>query len=289
MKAHRFSSIAAAFAASTLLLVALAWSQTTEGQEEHSARTFTVNPGSTLVVENFKGTIHVTGTEGKQVVVNVEKKFEGRDSDRKWWMANTHVNFENDPSRVRVAVQYPNSNCFLGCDDSEHSDYTASVELTIQVPKHTNLNLSGHKPDMKVSLIEGDLHIHSHKSPIDIESTSGTIDIATYKESVRLRDVSIRGPLRLTMQKGEATVEAKTLGDEVNIETEKGNVVLEVPRTARLTVDYTGGRRSNFHSDLPVTSTAGFRSNEMRGTINGGGTPVHLRTEKGSFLLQGTR
>jgi hypothetical protein len=289
MKTYRSFSIAAAFAASTLLLAALAWSQTSEGQEERFARTFTVNPGSTLIVENFKGTIHVTGSDTKQVVVNVEKKFEGKDADRNWWMANTRVTFENDPSRVRVAVQYPNSNCFLGCDDSEHSEYTASVELTIQVPKHTNLNLSGHKPDMKVSSIEGDLHIHSHKSPIDIESTTGSIDIATYKESVRLRDVSIRGPLRLTMQKGEATIEAKTLGDEVNIETEKGSVVLEVPRTAGLTVDYTGGRRSNFHSDLPITSTAGFRSNEMRGTINGGGTHLRLRTEKGSFSLESAR
>src|SRR4029077_17885170 len=104
------------------------------------------------------------------------------------------------------------------------------------------------------------------------ESTTGSIDIKTYKESVHLRDVSVRGPLRLTMYKGEATLAAKSLGDEVNIETEKGSVVLEVPRTAGLTVHYSGGRRANFHSDLPITSTAGFRSEEMSGTINGGGT-----------------
>lgn len=289
MKTHRLVWMASAFAVSTLLVATSAWSQASETQEEHFSRAFTVNSGGTLVVENFKGTIHVTGTDTKQVFVNVEKKFEGTDSDRKWWMANTHVNFENDPSRIRVAVQYPNSTCFLGCDDSEHSDYAASVELTIQVPKHTNLNLSGHKPDMKISSVEGDLRIHSHKSPINIESTIGSIDIATYKESVRLRDVTIRGPLHLTMQKGEVTVAAKSLGDEVNIETEKGSVVLEVPRTAGLTVDYTGGRRANFHSDLPITSTAGFRSNEMRGTINGGGTRLRLRTEKGSFSLESTR
>jgi putative adhesin len=203
-------------------------------------------------------------------------------------MVNTHINFENDPSRVRVAVQYPNSDCFLGCNDA-HSDYTAGVELTIQVPKHTNLKLSGHKPDVKISSIEGDLQIHSYKSPIDIESTTGGIDIETYKESVHLRDVSVRGPLHLTMQKGEATIQAKSLGDEVNIETEKGSVVLGVPRTAGLTIDYSGGRRANFHSDLPITSETGFRSNEMRGTVNGGGTRLRLRTEKGSISLESMR
>lgn len=288
MKIHRSVSIAFFFAASTLLFTSPASCQTAENQEEHFTRTFTANSGSTLVVENFKGTIHVTGTETNQLVVKVDKTFEGSDRDRKWWMTNTHVNFENEPNRVRVAVQYPNANCFVGCDDGDHSDYTASVELTIQVPKHTNLNLSGHKPDVRVSAVEGDLRIHSYKSPIKIESTTGSIDIKTYKETVDLREVSIRGPLRLDMFKGEATVVARSLGDDVNVETEKGSVVLRVPRTAGITVHYSGGRRANFHSDLPIVSTAGFRSEEMSGTINGGGTHLRLRTEKGSISLETT-
>jgi len=289
MNTRRSLSIALFSAALTLLMALPAWSQTAEDQAEHFSRTFNVNPGATLVVENFKGTIHVTGSDSKQIAVKVDKVFEGTDSDRKRWMANARVNFENDPNRVRVNVQYPNSSCFLGCGEGIQSDYTAAVELTIQVPKHTSLNLSGHKPDVKVSAIEGDLRIHSFKSPINVESTTGSIDIKTYKESVRLRDVSVRGPLRLSMFKGEATITAKILGDDVNIETEKGNVVLRLPSTAGLTVHYSGGRRANFHSDLPITSTAGLRSNELSGTINGGGTHLRLRTEKGSFSLESTR
>jgi len=285
MKARRLFSIAVALAVLTWLCQAPALSQTARSEEEGLTRTFTVNSGATLAVENYKGTIHVTGSDSKQVVINVEKKFEGSDSDRKWWMDNTHINFDNDPSRVRVAVQYPNSNCVLGSCD-EHSDYTGMVELTIQAPRHTRLNLSGYKPDVKVSAIEGDLQIHSYKSPINIESTVGAIDITTYKESVHLRDVSLRGRLHLIMQKGEATVEAKSLGDEVEIETEKGRVVLGVPRTAGLTIDYSGGRRANFHSDLPIASATGFGSDEMHGTINGGGTRLRLRSEKGSISLE---
>jgi len=288
MNSRRSLSNAVVFAA-LMLGASPAWSQNAEVQEEHFSRTFNVNPSGTLVVENFKGTIHVTGSDSKQVNVKVDKVFEGTDGDRKWWMANTRVNFENDPSRVRVAVQYPNSSCFLGCGEGIQSDYTASVELTIQVPKHTNLKLSGHKPDVKVSAVDGDLQIHTYKSPINIESTAGSIDIKTYKETVNLRDVSIRGPFRLTMFKGEATLIAKALGDDVSIETEKGSVVLQLPRTAGLTVHYSGGRRANFHSDLPITSTAGLRSNELSGTINGGGTHLRLRTEKGSFSLESAR
>ncbi|HWC15502.1 MAG TPA: hypothetical protein VG498_00720 [Terriglobales bacterium] len=257
--------------------------QTSAAQQEHFVRNFALNPGGTLAVENYKGTIHVTGVQGNQVVVTVDKKFEGTNSDRKWWMANTQVNFDNDANRVRVGVEYPS--CSWNCDD--HSNYTGMVELTIQVPRHTNLEIQGYKPDVKLAAIDGDIRLKSYKSPIDIEGTTGGVHIDTYKESVRLHDVNIRGSLHLEMQKGEALIEAKSLGEEASIKIEKGTVVLRVPSDARLSVDYSGGRRSDFRSDLPIASEAGFRSGEVRGTINGGGTRLHLRTEKASFSIEG--
>jgi DUF4097 and DUF4098 domain-containing protein YvlB len=263
---------------------ALAQSSIDQPQPEHFTRNFSVSPGSTLRVENYKGTIHVTGGSGNQVAVTVDKKFEGRDSDRKWWMENVRVKFENDANQVRVAVEYPTINCMFGCGDH---DYTASVELTIEVPQKTNLNIDGYKPDIKLASVDGDIRVKSYKSPIDIESTTGAIDISTYKETVRLHDVSVRGDFHLKMEKGDATIEAKTLGSDADIETEKGSVVLRVPRSTGINVDYSGSRRSSLHSDLPIASETGFRSSELRGTINGGGTHLRLRTDKGSFSIEG--
>jgi hypothetical protein len=275
----------------SLLLAALticAFAQTPDSQPQdtHFTRSFNANSGSALVVENYKGAIHVTGTSSNQVTVTVDKKFEGSDKDRKWWMENTRISFDNESSRVRVKVEYPNNNCILSCSEDEHSDYTAWVELTIAVPRKTNLDIDGYKPDIKLASLDGDIHIKSYKAPIDIASTIGGIEISTYKESVHLHDVSIRGNLRLKMEKGDATIEAKNLGNEADIETGKGNVVIRLPRGAGVTVDYSGNRRSSFHSDLPIASTAGFRSDEMRGTINGGGTQLRLRTDKGSISIE---
>ncbi|HVH86374.1 MAG TPA: DUF4097 family beta strand repeat-containing protein [Terriglobales bacterium] len=284
---NRKSRILVTLTSVVLALAISALAQSSDSQqEEHFVRNFAVNSGSTLAVENYKGTIHVSGGEGNQIVVTVDKKFEGTDSDRKWWMVNTRVSFENNPTRVRVGVQYPNVNCAWMCDD--HSNYTGVVELTIQVPRHTNLDIKGYKPDMRLSAIDGDIRISSYKSPVDIESTTGAIKIDTYKETVRLHGVSIRGSLHLEMEKGEALIEAKNLGDEVSIETEKGSVELRVPRNAGLTVDFSGSRRSEFRSDLPISSEAGFHSSEVRGTINGGGTRLHLRTGRGSFSIEGS-
>jgi hypothetical protein len=263
-----------------LLLVLPAAAQQTE---DHFQRSFAIQPGGTLTIDNHKGMIRVTGGDGGQVVVNVLKKFEGTDQDRRWWMANTDVHFTNSANRVEVSVEYPSCNCC--CNWNSHDDYEASVELTIQVPRKINVELQGHKPVMKVSGTDGDIHVSSHKSPIEIAGTTGAIRIETFKETVQLKDVTIRGALDLQISKGEVVIAAKSLGDRVNLETEKGNIVLRVPSKTPMTVDYSGGRRSSFRSDFAIATEAGS-GNSIRGTVNGGGTQVHLRSEKGSIALE---
>jgi len=283
------SRVASSILAALILAVPIsAFSQTpsTQSQDEHFTRNFSISSGGTLVVENYKGTIHVTGTSGNQVAVSVNKVFEGSDSDRKWWMERTRVNFENESNRVRVGAEYPTNNCSSWCDGG-HSDYTGTVELTIEVPRKINLDVDGYKPDIKLASIDGDIHIKSYKSSIDVAETAGAIRITTYKESVRLHDVNIRGDLSLKMEKGDATIEARSLGNDADIETGKGSVLVRVPPTTGLTVDYSGSRRSSLHSDFPITSEAGFRSSELRGSINGGGAHLRLRTDRGSFTIEG--
>lgn len=268
------------------LTMSAARAQAAGSQEERFQRTFAVNPGSTLVVDNHKGLIHVTGSGSNQVVVNVYKNFSGSDSTRKWWMAETQVNFHNDPNRVEIGVEYPNMSCFFFCSDND-GNYWGVVELTIQVPRQTNVELRGHKPEMTISSIQGYIRINSYKSPIEIRSTTGAIHVNTYKDSVKLTNVDIRGTLDLKTYKGDALIEAKSLGNEATLETEKGNVVLRVPQNTGLDVDFSGNRRSSFRSDFPIAAEGNF-ARSFRGTINQGGTRLHLRTGKGSISLEKT-
>lgn len=269
-----------------MLLAGLLFATSASAQqtEDHFQRSFAVESGGTLVVENYKGLIRVDGSDGNQVVVNVLKKFEGTDKDRSWWMANTQVHFNNAADRVEVAVEYPSCNCST-TDWDNHEGYQAAVELTIQVPRKINLQIKGYKPQTTISGTDGDIRVSSYKSPIEIRGTSGAIHIETYKETVQLKDVTIRGALDLQIAKGEASIAARSLGERVNLETEKGTIVLKAPSSAAMTLDYSGGRRSSFRSDFTIASDTGS-SSSVRGTINGGGTQVHLRSERGSITLE---
>ena len=250
---------------------------------DHFQRSFAITSGGTLHVDNYKGAIHVTGSDGNQVVVDVTKRFEGNDADRKWWMENVEVNFHNANDRVAVEVKYPQWNCTF-CWQGH--DYTAAVELEIKVPRQINVTVESYKPDIKIASVQGDITIKSYKSPIAIDSTTGSIRIGTYKETVKLHDVTLRGPLEVKSYKADAEISAKGLGETVALESDKGSIVLRVPQNAGMDVDYEGGRRASFHSDFPLTSEAGHLDHSVRGTINQGGTHVRLRTEKGSVSLE---
>ena len=187
----------------------------TSVQQEAFQKSFSINSGGTLDVRNYKGTIYVTGTDGNQVTVDVRKKFDGSDSDRKWWMENTSVNFHNDSGRVEIEVKYPQQNCVFCWN--EHSDYTAWVELEIRVPRQINADLDGYKPEIKLSSIQGNIRIKSYKSPMTIESTTGSIKIDTYKESIRLRNVTVRGPLDVKSYRADTEIDARSLGESVSL------------------------------------------------------------------------
>lgn len=252
-------------------------------QPESFQRSFNIKTGGILHVDNYKGTIHVTGAEGNQVVVNVTKKFEGSDADRKWWLENLQVNFSNDPERVAVEVKYPQQNCIVCWQDR---DYTAEVDLEIKVPRQIDVTLESYKPDIKVASVQGDIRIKSYKSPITIDSTTGSIRIDTYKDTIKLNNVTLHGPLEVKSYKADTEINAKALGATVNVESDKGTTVVRVPQNAGLDVDYEGGRHASFRSDFSLNIRAGSFETSLRGTVNQGGTKLRLRTEKGSVSLE---
>jgi len=250
-------------------------------------RSFPATPGSVLTVENLRGSIHVTGGDKDEVVVNVTKNFRGKEKDKLWWMSAVKVDIENGNGLVKITVVYPDSNCDDTCGITGHARYTASIDLSIAVPRRTTLHLSGRKPDIAVSSIEGDITVNSHKSPITIQATTGSIEINTTKDDVKVTNVAITNSLVIKSEKSTVLVEATSLGKDARLETDKGSIVIKMPSNAGAEVDFSGGRRSSFHSAFPIASNAaGNAAHEIHGTINQGGTQLHLRANKGSISLE---
>ena len=273
----------AVFGIITLAAASLHSQSANSDQQERFQRSFNVSPGSTLDVDNYKGTIHVTGSDTNQVVVDVTKHFDGSSSDREWWMKNVQINFRNDSNHVYVEVKYPQQSCIFCW---QNLTYEAAIELEIRVPRQMNVRVDSYKPDIKVASLQGDIRIKSYKSPIEIDSTTGAIRIDTYKETIKLRNVAVRGPLDISSYKADVEIDAQSLGEMARLENNKGSIVLRVPANTGLDVDFEGSRRASFRSDFPVASQTGSFEDRFRGKINQGGTRLQLRTERGSVSLE---
>jgi len=264
-----------------------------EANPESFQRSFPMNSGGTLVVENRKGTIHVTGSDSNEVVVHVRKIFEGGDEkDRKEWMAGTKVSFDNMADHLNVTVEYPDFTCVFCVN------ITDGVELTIAVPHAINIELNGTRPDMAISSIAGNIRISSNRARIDVRSTEGAIRIDANRGDVRLSDVAIKGRLELTSNRAEAVIEAKSIAGNADLETERGSIALRIPSTVGLDLDYVGGRRAEFHCDFPVTvntngtelrnvsGRVGRNGTHITGKLNQGGPEAMLRTTRGTVSIE---
>jgi hypothetical protein len=281
---NQFRPALATLAAWLMLGIPAVLSAQGQPADEKIQRSFPVNPGGTLRVDNYKGTIHITGSDTNQVAVNAVKRFSGSESDRRWWMENTKVDFETSGNRIEVNVRYPTqtSSCWLCW---EHDQYIAEVDLDIQVPRRINVDLNGYKPDIRISSVQGSINIKSYKAPMTIESTNGAITIDTYKDTIRLKNVAVHGGLQVKSYKADTEIDARALDGSSRLETYKGNIVLRVPGDIGLDVDYSGARRGSFHTDLPLAVRTNSRS-DIRGTINKGGVALVLRTGRGSVSLE---
>lgn len=128
----------------------------------------------------------------------------------------------------------------------------------------------------------GVLRARTGGGSVQVRTLAGDADVAT-------------GGGELTLQKIDGAIAAETSGGaitasvttaplkEISLESSGGSIDLVIPRTAAADITAETGD-GGITSDLPlaVTKTGG---NHLRGKLNGGGTPVVLRTSSGSISI----
>jgi hypothetical protein len=250
------------------------------GDGERFQRTFTLASGGSVDVSNDRGKTIIEGWDKEQVVVDVVKHFEGSSSNRDEWMRGTEVRFENTPSRVKVKVVLPEHYCFGYCD------WRGGVDITMHVPRRVQLELAGDRTEISVASIEGDLKASLDRGSIAVQRLVGGIRINSDRATVRIHDVDIRNDLDVRADRADIDFEGTGLTKGGTFEADRGNVVVRLPSNVRLQVEVASSRRSSFHSDFPMVTSGGWREGTVRGSINGGGPTLRLKTDRGSVYLE---
>ena len=107
----------------------------------------------------------------------------------------------------------------------------------------------------------------------------------TYKGDVEIADMD--GPVELETYKGEVRAAFSRMASSA-FETYKGRIDISLPAAAAFDLDADLGRHGELDSSFAfLTKTSGWSSRDARrrGSVNGGGPELKLRTYKGNFRI----
>jgi DUF4097 and DUF4098 domain-containing protein YvlB len=216
-------------------------------------RTLTLSPGGTVRLKTFSGRVIINGTSGNQVVIKaVRRASRERLNDIKLEITQNGNVIDIDANHRVV---------------ERRNDNVVETDFDIQVPSSVTLDL------------------RTFSAPITVTNVAGDMVVEGFSSEIRLTDVS--GPKRVKTFSGAVRVQANTWndGDDMNVNTFSGDVILRLPATARgdITFDSFSG---SFNSDLPVALSSSSRRS-FRGSLNGGGgTDFRLHTFSGDVRIE---
>ena len=265
--------------------------------------------GGTFVLDSDVGSIDIRGDdrEGARVLVTSTREdleerysfsFEQRGDDavvrvekRGSW---TRRWFGGGSDRVRFEILVPRG---ASIDLSTAGGAIAAAEIRGQVDLHTSGG------SIKMKQIDGDVDAHTSGGAVTAVDVSGSARLDTSGGAIDARGVS--GDLvartsggSIEIEDAGGAVEAHTSGGPVrasfapgngaggSLSSSGGSITAAVDPAVSLRVDaHTSGGKVSV--DLPITVRGSMSRNTVRGSLNGGGPLLKLRSSGGSVRLTG--
>ena len=258
-------SIATVLAVSTLLAIPASASL----PSRDVSKTLPLAAGESVRVDTYKGSVKVTTWDRAEVAVEARIEADGScgsSKDLARWVDQTRVVIEKRNGGVSITSDYDAleqvSSWFGSCTARPF------VYYTIRMPKAAPLRIKDFKSDLVVKDLAADLDVDTFKGHLDVTGLAGGLRIETFK--------------------GEVNAGIVRLAGDVTAETSKGRIALRLPAAAGFELSAESAR-GDLNVEFPATETGrgGHRRGLIaRGTVNGGGPHVSLKTDKGSLALR---
>jgi Putative adhesin len=257
---------------------------------EEVAKTFAISGHAKVRVVTDDGAVRVSTGDIKQVEVRVV--YSGYKLDR-----DLRLSTSQNGDNVEVAVKTGGSWGFSW--SARHSE----LRVEIHMPREADLEVTSGDGAVEVDSISGNLDIRSGDGSIRVQSAKGDIHLRAGDGSIEGHGldgrvdattgdghINIEGRFdSLNIKTGDGSVNARadkgsTVATTWNIHTGDGSVDLEIPGQMQANID-ASTHDGHISLDIPVTVEGTFSSSRINGKMNGGGTPIVVRTGDGSIHL----
>jgi hypothetical protein len=231
-------------------------------------KTFDVRPGAAVVLSNVNGHVAISSWDQPRVRVIARKEVKGDRDDIKSAMAELRVEIQPKDGGVVITTHYPKRDEGVASifDWLLGDHIEAQVKYDITVPRSMNVDATTVNGAIELSGITGKIELETTNGRIEVANCAGSLEASTTNGGIHAELIKV------------------TKGQPLSFETTNGRIELTVPSDVAAEVD-ASTTNGSIHSDLPVATTRISR-NSLRGTINGGGTSVRLRTTNGSIDIR---
>jgi hypothetical protein len=251
----------------TMLLLAAATAGAAELNETID-RTFDVRPGANVALSNVNGRITVEAWDQPRVHVVAHKEVRANRDDVQAVLRELRVEFQPGAGGLTINTRYPKRNDGVASifDWLTGDDFNAEVRYELKVPRSMNVDVTNTNGSIRLTGVNGKHELDTTNGKIEVERCAGSLDASTTNGSITAELTSV------------------TRGEQMRFETTNGRISVALPAALAVEID-ASTTNGSIESELPVATTRVSR-NSLRGTINGGGTPVRLRTTNGGIEIK---
>jgi len=266
--------------------------------------------GGRLTLENFNGSVEITGWDQNKVDISGTKY-----AETETLLNQTRIEASSSGNAVHVKTTRP---------DPHHGNMGA--KYVIHVPRQTvledigssngslrveeidgNARLATSNGSIHLDNIHGNVEAHSSNGSVEVNDVKGTMNFRTSNGGVRadhvegdfeaetsnggihahLRDTASAHPIRLSTSNGGIDLQVDSLRqNDVTASTSNGPITVRMPASVGAILHAATNSSGSVRSDFDVLVRPGELSkHRIEGTIGGGGPRIDLTTSNGNINL----
>jgi DUF4097 and DUF4098 domain-containing protein YvlB len=231
-------------------------------------RTFDVRPGATVTLSNVNGSVTVSAWDQPRVRVIATKKVEADRDIVKDALKELRVDLQPRNGGLDITTRHPKrgEGSFSIIDWLTGDDVQSQVRYELTVPRSMSLDLESVNGSIRVSGVNGTHEVETTNGKIELTRCAGSVEASTTNGGIS----------------AELTTVAK--GQPLRFSTTNGRIEVTLPPTLAVDVD-AGTTNGSIKTDLPIATTR-IEKNSLKGSINGGGTSLRMRTTNGGISIR---
>ncbi|HUQ94963.1 MAG TPA: DUF4097 family beta strand repeat-containing protein [Bryobacteraceae bacterium] len=269
---------------------------------------YKLTPGGRLELENFNGSVEITGWDKDTVEIDGTKHAPTREL-----LDAMKIDVSASPGVIRVrSVRPPERRGNMG------------VKYVLRVPRKVLLDrIVSSNGSIRVQSVEGSVRVKTSNGSVRASNLKGDIDVTTSNGAVELADFTggavlhtsngsiraqgVRGhfeaitsnggidvhvaeasgwPIRAESSNGKIALTIDSLSNTgVRASTSNASITLRLPSSARAQVKASTSN-SSASSDFDIAARGTHSKNRLEGTIGSGGPLLDLSTSNGSIRIQ---